>query len=202
MIPAGPIQSFRGLAALVLHDADRNRAMLERTLDQLGLGVTLLEPTIEAVPQALLKEAGILFVDADLGALPPLSDVGTPPIVAVIGHETPSRLLRVVEIAASAFLVKPVRAQGVFSAIFVAVNSHRRLSGLQARLVAMSSRHNARRQVIKAVIVLMQRHGIDDDEAFRMLRRESMARRITVEKFSEQLVEKHQNKAVRRMNSG
>jgi len=202
MSPAGPIQSFRGLAALVLHDADRNRAMLERTLEQLGLDVTLLEPTLEAVPQTLLKEAGILFVDADLGALPPLSDAGTPPIVAVIGHETPSRLLRVVEIAASAFLIKPVRAQGVFSAIFVAVNSHRRLSGLQARLAAMSSRHGARRQVIKAVIMLMQRHGIDDDEAFGMLRRESMARRITVETFSQQLIEKHHNRAVRRMNSG
>jgi AmiR/NasT family two-component response regulator len=202
MSAAGPIQSFRGLGALVLHDADRNRAVLERTLTQLGLCVTLLEPAIETVPDALLKEAGILFVDADLGALPPLSEARTPPIVAVIGHETPSRLLRVVEIAASAFLVKPVRAQGVFSAIFVAVNGHRRLAGLQAQLATMASRHAARRHVIKAVLTLMQRHGIDDDEAFRMLRRESMARRITVEEFSQQLIEKHQSKAVRRMSSG
>jgi two-component system, response regulator / RNA-binding antiterminator len=202
MSSPAPIQSFRGLRALVLHDADRNRAVLERTLEQLGLGVTLLEPTMEAVPPTLLKDAGILFVDADLGTLPPLSDTGAPPLVAVIGHETPSRLLRVVEIAASAFLVKPVRAQGVFSAIFVAVNGHRRLSGLQARLAAVSSRHAARRHVIKAVIALMQRHHIDDDEAFRMLRRESMARRITVEEFSQQLVEKHEDRNVRRTGSG
>jgi AmiR/NasT family two-component response regulator len=202
MSAAGPIQSFRGLGALVLHDADRNRAVLERTLDQHGLCVTLLEPTIEALPQALLKDAGILFVDADLGALPHLAEIGTLPIVAVIGHETPSRLLRVVEIAASAFLVKPVRAQGVFSAIFVAVNGHRRLTGLQAQLAAMTSRHAARRHVIKAVVALMQRHGVDDEEAFRILRRESMARRITVEEFSQQLIEKHHNKAVRRMSNG
>jgi hypothetical protein len=202
MISPAPIQSFRGLGALVLCEADRNRAVLERTLEQLGLGVTLLEPTIETVPPTLLKDAGILFVDADLGALPPLPEALTPPLVAVIGHETPSRLLRVVEIAAGAFLVKPVRAQGVFSAIFVAVNGHRRLSGLQARLAALSSRHAARRHVIKAVIALMQRHRIDDDEAFRMLRRESMARRITVEEFSQQLVEQHHSGAVRRMSTG
>jgi two-component system, response regulator / RNA-binding antiterminator len=202
MSPAGPIQSFRGLGALVLHDADRNRAVLERTLDQLGLAVTLLDPGLETVPRATLKSAGILFVDADLGALPPLADSATPPIVAVIGHETPSRLLRVVEIAASAFLVKPVRAQGVFSAIFVAVNGHRRLAGLQARLAATTSRHAARRHVIKAVVALMQRHGVDDDEAFAMLRRESMARRITVEEFSQQLVEKQQDKRIRRTGSG
>jgi AmiR/NasT family two-component response regulator len=202
MIPSGPVQSFRGLGALVLHDADRNRAVLERTLDQLGLAVTIVEPGTETVPRALLKEAGILFVDADLGALPPLSESTTPPVVAVIGHETPSRLLRVVEMAASAFLIKPVRAQGVFSAVFVAVNGHRRLAGLQARLAATTSRHAARRHVIKAVVMLMQRHGIDDDEAFAMLRGESMARRITVEELSCQLVEKHHDKRLRRTGSG
>ena len=200
MSAAGPIQSFRGLRALVLHGADHNRAALERTLGQFGLEVTLLEPGIEAVPGPLLKEAGILFVDADLGALPPLGDCAAP-IVAVIGHETPSRLLRVVEIAASAFLVKPVRAQGVFSAIFVAVNAHRRLAALQARLAATNARHAARRQVIKAVVLLMQRHGIDDDEAFALLRRESMARRVTVEELSCLLVERDDRK-IRRTGSG
>jgi two-component system, response regulator / RNA-binding antiterminator len=190
MSPPGAIQNFRGLAALVLHAADQNRAVLERALAQLGVVATVLDPTAsEMVPSDLLKGAGILFVDADLGSLPPLSVAGAPPIVAVIGHETPSRLLRVHEIAASAFLIKPLRAQGVFSAIFVAVNGHRRLSGLQDQLGAMASRHAARRHVIKAVIALMRRHGVDDEDAFRMLRRESMARRITVEELSQQLVE-------------
>ena len=198
MNPVDTVQSFRGLKALLLYGADQHRAVLERTLGQLGLVVEALDPSALEVPDEVLKSAAILFVDADLGALPPLSVPGAPPIVAVIGHETPSRLLRVVEIAASAFLVKPVRAQGVFSAIFVAVNGHRRLTGLQAQLAAMASRHAARRHVIKAVVALMQRHGIDDDEAFRLLRRESMARRITVEEFSQQLVEGREERNRRR----
>lgn len=194
----GPVQSFRGVKALILHGADQNRAVLERTLAQLGLAVEALDPTAPEVPGDLLRRAGVLFVDADLGALPPLSAAGAPPIVAVIGHETPSRLLRVVEIAASAFLIKPVRAQGVFSAIFVAVNGHRRLVGLQDQLGAMASRHAARRHVIKAVVALMRRHGVDDEAAFRMLRRESMARRITVEELSQQLVEGREERDRRR----
>jgi AmiR/NasT family two-component response regulator len=90
----------------------------------------------------------------------------------------------------------------VFSAIFVAVNGHRRLVGLQDQLGAMASRHAARRHVIKAVIAVMQRHGVDDEEAFRMLRRESMARRITVEEFSQQLVESREERGRRLMGSG
>ena len=35
----------------------------------------------------------------------------------------------------------------------------------------------------------MQRHGVDDEEAFRLLRKESMARRNTVEELSQQIVE-------------
>jgi two-component system, response regulator / RNA-binding antiterminator len=203
MSPPGAIQNFRGFAALVLHAADQNRAVLERALAQLGVVATVLDPTAsEMVPSDLLKGAGILFVDADLGSLPPLSVAGGPPIVAVIGHETPSRLLRVHEIAASAFLIKPLRAQGVFSAIFVAVNGHRRLSGLQDQLGAMASRHAARRHVIKAVIAVMQRHGVDDEEAFRMLRRESMARRITVEELSQHLVESPEQRGRRLIAKG
>lgn len=203
MSPPGAIQNFRGLEALVLHGADQNRAVLERTLAQLGVVATVLDPTAsETVPSDLLQGVGILFVDADLGSLPPLSVPRAPPIVAVVGHETPSRLLRVHEIAASAFLIKPLRAQGVFSAIFVAVNGHRRLVGLQDQLGAMASRHAARRHVIKAVIAVMQRHGVDDEEAFRMLRRESMARRITVEEFSQQLVESRGERGRRLLGSG
>jgi AmiR/NasT family two-component response regulator len=48
----------------------------------------------------------------------------------------------------------------------------------------------------------MQRHGVDDEEAFRMLRRESMARRITVEEFSQQLVESREERGRRLMGSG
>ena len=74
--------------------------------------------------------------------------------------------------------------------------------GLQTRLAATTARHAARRHVIKAVVALMQRHGIDDDEAFAMLRRESMARRVTVEELSCQLVEKHEDDRIRRTGSG
>jgi AmiR/NasT family two-component response regulator len=66
----------------------------------------------------------------------------------------------------------------------------------------MASRHAARRHVIKAVIALMQRHGVDDEEAFRMLRRESMARRITVEELSQQLVESPEQRGRRLIAKG
>ena len=58
------------------------------------------------------------------------------------------------------------------------------------------------RGVIKAVIAVMRRHGVDDEQAFRMLRRESMARRITVEELSQQLIEGREERGRRLMAEG
>ena len=107
------VQSFRGLRALLLQPADQNRVVLERTLARLGLEVTTREPSgLEALAEVASEASDIVFVDTDAGALP-ACPTDAPPIVAVIGHETPGRLVRVNDMQASAFLLKPVRAQGV-----------------------------------------------------------------------------------------
>jgi AmiR/NasT family two-component response regulator len=185
----GPIQSFRGKRALLLHPADENCGVLERTLGRLGLAVERLEPAgLTTVPESLTLACDVFFVDADAGGLPDWSATA-PPIVAVIGHETPSRLVRVHEMGANGFVLKPVRVQGVYSALFIAINAHRRLQHLGNRIAELEQRHGARRHVVKAILSFMEQHGVDEDNAFRMLRRESMARRLTIEEFSRQYVE-------------
>lgn len=185
----GPIQSFRGRRALLLHPADENSAVLERTLGRLGLAVERLEPAgIARVPESLCEACDVLFVDADAGGLPSWP-AEAPPIVAVIGHETPSRLVRVHEMGAAGFVMKPVRVQGIYTALFIAINAHRRLQQLGLRIAEMEQRHAGRRHVVKAILSLMEQHGLGEDEAFRRLRRESMARRMTIEDFSRQQVE-------------
>jgi AmiR/NasT family two-component response regulator len=41
-----------------------------------------------------------------------------------------------------------------------------------------------RETLLRAVVTLMHRHGVDSDQALRMLRRESMRRRATLESIS------------------
>ena len=52
----------------------------------------------------------------------PAPSGGTTALVAVIGHETPSRLQRAYELEPSAFLMKPIRPSGVFTAVYFAAN--------------------------------------------------------------------------------
>jgi AmiR/NasT family two-component response regulator len=199
-----PVQNFRGLQTLILHAPDQNRAVLERTLRRLGLAVAGHDPAAgDALPDELARRVDLLFADADIWALPPLpAALGAPAVVALIGHETPSRLQRAYDMAACAFVLKPVRPHGVFTALFFAINERRRRSTLKAELDGMAARHAARRQVIKAILAIMARDGVDDEEAFRRLRRESMARRVTIEELCRQLVAEGGRGARRRTGKG
>ncbi len=192
-----PIQNFRGLSAVIVAPDDGNRAVLAATLERLGLAVT-------SCPAGLMAgdAADIMFVDADAldpGRDPALSG-GTTALVTVIGHETPSRLQRAYELEPSAFLMKPIRPSGVFTAVYFAANEHRRRRETLERLAGLEARLGARRFVVKAILQLIEAHGIDDEEAYRRLRRESMRQRVTVEELAVQLVARRES--VPRRHSG
>lgn len=185
-----PTLNFRGLGALLLLPEDQNRAVLERTLQRLGLSVYKHDPG-----DAVLKDddrekpIDIVFADADAWTLPSLpAPMSAYPVVALIGHETPTRLLRSHEMAADTFLLKPIRTQGVFTAIFFAINEHRQRQCLESRVADMDTRHAARRHVIKAILLMMDQFDLDEDQAFCRLRQESMKRRLTIEDVCREIV--------------
>jgi AmiR/NasT family two-component response regulator len=193
-----PLLNFRGLHALLLLPADQNLAVLKRTLRRLGLSACAYDPSdAEAIEEDGKLAIDIVFADADASMTPSLpAPIESYPVVALIGHETPTRLLRSHEMAADTFLLKPVRAQGVFTAIFFALSEHRQRVCLESRVAELSARHAARRHVIKAILLIMERFGLDDEEAYRRLRRESMSRRLSIEDLSYELVTRADNPVV------
>ena len=180
------VQNFRGMHAGILHPADRHRDVLAETLSKLGLTIAMMVPAdMAAVSSPPPSATDVLFFDADAPDGLTIANCATDvPLVAIVGMETPSRLQRAFELAPSAILHKPLRPTGIYTALYFAVNEHHRRQALIARAAELQARHGARRFVIKAVLALTAQHGIDDDQAYRMLRRESMQQRLTVEELA------------------
>ena len=107
--------------------------------------------------------------------------------MAVIGVEAPSRLSRIIRARAAGYITKPIRSTGVFTTLFLAFNEFAMRRALAEERGALEERLRARRFVTKATLKVMRAQNVDDDEAFRRLRRESMSRRITVEALCEQI---------------
>lgn len=172
--------NFRGVRAWVALPEDQNREVLVRTLERLGLSV------FERCPDATDFVAGrldVAFVDADQDFMMLDADI---PHIAVIGMEAPSRLARVVRHRASSVLMKPVRATGIFTALFLAFNEHAIRQREVIERANLSRRAEGRRAVVKAILKIMKDDDVSDDEAYRRMRVASMTRRIPIEEFAAQ----------------
>jgi two-component system, response regulator / RNA-binding antiterminator len=187
-----PIQNFRGLCAAALCPDDRNRAVLTETLAKLGLKLQTADPLEGIAPlTTALQGADFVFFDADL-----VEAVGfcwhdespSRPVIAIVGLEAPGRLQRAFDFGLASTLHKPLRSTGIYSALFFAANEHRRRQELILKMQALEARHRGRRFVTRAIVLLMQQQDVDDDQAYRLLRQESMRLRMTIEELAVHLV--------------
>ncbi len=195
MIRTRFIQNFVNRRAIVVSRDGRALEALDQTLLKLGVSVSYVPLSGDRAAIGagdLDAERDLLFVDGDLKdpiELPvgPISGIAAVPIVGLVGIEAPSRLRGLYQLGATAILRKPVHGAIVYSALVLCVNTYQRMQQMEASIELHEERRR-QRGVVKAIVEIMRRHGVDDDEAYRLLRRESMKARLSVEAFCERFV--------------
>jgi AmiR/NasT family two-component response regulator len=196
MTEASLLQNFSGGRAIVVTDRASSLDVLTTTLARLGVTTDpsdIVETAAAIDLAALQPERDIIFIDGDIGdgAALPLSAIARlppAPIIGLLGVSAPSRLKALMRAGATSFLRKPIHGAAVYPALFVGVNEYRRHRHLETRLEDHERRRRGRRDVVKAIIWTMVRDGIDDDEAYDLLRRRSMKARQTMEDLCRDLI--------------
>ncbi len=186
MIAPRTIKNFRGFRGLWLGPPSPAATMLAATMERLG---ATFELRTDWSSDDVHLERDICFIDGDTmfdasGLCAPGQQQPLVPVIGVVGSEVPSRLKALFDVGATALLRKPVHPSTVYSALFLAANNHARLARLAHRTAEQDRRLGGRRFVIKAVVKLVQEHGICDEQAFALLRRESMRLRIGIEDYA------------------
>lgn len=182
------LQNFRGCKALILAPPGEAVAALEPTLAKLGV-TPAYAPVVDGWPAAVAAAGAgydLLFLDGDLGL--DLDEPATPadlPIIGLVGSEAPSRLKSLIHHGATAFLRKPVHGSAVYTALFLGINQYLVRRDLTERVDDLERRRRSRRAVLKAVLRKMECTGLGDDEAYTLLRRESMRARRSLEEYCE-----------------
>jgi two-component system, response regulator / RNA-binding antiterminator len=166
--------------------------VLTETLAKLGLRLQTADPLEGIAPlTAALQGADFVFFDADLVEAVGFcwhDELPSRPVIAIVGLEAPGRLQRAFDLGLASTLHKPLRSTGIYSALFFAANEHRRRQELALKMHALEVRHRGRRFVTRAIVLLMRQQNIDDDQAYRLLRKESMRLRMTIEELAAHLV--------------
>lgn len=174
---SSPMPTVRGRRSAIYSKDPRAVAALTRQLDLLGVAA-------EVNPDNRHPDTDIFFLDIDMAAEEDFALTnGLPrtPIVALVGTETPGRLEWMLKREPSAVLMKPLGGSGIFTAIVVALADARRREQEFLKILKLEERIRARRIVVAAIIRLMKRYGVEEPEAFGMLRNAAQQRRMTIE---------------------
>ncbi len=184
---ASRIPNFRGHRALVLHPNDANREVLVAQLARLGIESDATWP----IPDIMPDNVDVIFFDADRRATSSTEEVrafGSRPLIAITGTEAPGRLEAMLAVNPSAMLNKPIRREGIFKALVFAYHSQKRQRELEERVAFQHEQIRARPLLTKAILLVMRRFGIDDDEAFAAVRSASMSANLVIEAFAFSLI--------------
>lgn len=87
-----------------------------------------------------------------------------------------------------AYLVKPFRQQDLRPSVEIAMTRYREMTALEGALDTVQGQIEANRMVGRAKRILIERHGISDQEAFRRLNTQALARNLTVREVAEAIL--------------
>lgn len=190
------VQNFSQRRAVIASCDRRTIDALTMTLQKLGVCVDILKGC-EAGQKPMAFEGDpareVLFLDGDMnvangGAFGSDTALSAVPVIGLVGVEAPSRLRTLLTAGATAFLSKPIYGGSVYSALYLGINEHARRARLQADVDELEARRRLRRHVIRAVVNVMAAHGVNDEAAYQILRREAMRERLALETYCERLV--------------
>jgi AmiR/NasT family two-component response regulator len=162
---------------VLLADEDREELMrLERVLAGLGHDVAPFAVSVEEAAQIIIREdpdVAIVVVHNDddhaLALIGEAVDLASGPVIAQLRQGDVEFVARAAERGISAY-VESTDPEHVQAAIEVAVRRYREAARLNEKVGQLESALERRAVIERAKGILMERHGIDDREAFERLR--------------------------------
>lgn len=176
--------SFRSRRAAVICPDDKDRRLLGDRLIRLGL---MVRAEATWTPSWAVWQPDVVFFDVDSGSgdlAGSLGDFGGRPMIAVVGAETPGRLEWMLQQRPAAYLLRPIRSSGVYTALVMGFHNAAERQEFIARIDRLERRARARRVVLAATTRMMETQGLSEQAAYRLLREAAMRQRTTIEDVS------------------
>ena len=184
------IRNVRKLRVLLLHPGDREGEDLLEHLNRIGCQVSTSWPPPSSVSEGtdvvLIAVRAIVEgnVQFDWDAEKPPA-----PLIAVVDYENPLIVERVLRLGAQAVIGLPLQPLGILANLLLSATNFKRTRRLQARVDRLNSKLKANRDIASATSIIMKLHGLSEDEAYEMLRSQSMARRTTIESTAAAIIQ-------------
>jgi len=174
---------FNSLRVLIAEDDTLTALNLKEQLQALGHEVVgIAETGCEAVQAALTLNVDLITMDIvmpDMSGLVAARDIlqhAPIPIIMITGHADAELVAEAAEAGVMAYLVKPIGEKDLRTAIPIAIQRFREMQSIREELKDLRETLETRKLVERAKGILMRRRHLSEEEAFRMIQKESQNR--------------------------
>jgi AmiR/NasT family two-component response regulator len=185
------LNSIRSLGALVVHPPDAHAKELVNHLSRIGCRTEASWPPPPRVPEHIdivFLEVNETVPEAVYKMLQEAGGAVRPTLVGLAGYENPSVLQSVLELKVEAVITKPLRPYGILTSLVMARRiweEHRRLD---QKIKKLDEKVKSAQQVNRAKLILMNLHKITEEEAYRRIRTQAMAKRASTVEIAQAII--------------
>lgn len=179
---------LRHLRVAVIHPPGEDRDILIDQIKRIGCKVKWIWPFTPAPP----KDVDVIFFLVDRGHSGSMDWCSTETeavLVALIEYENPTVLNALLETNAHGVIAKPFRALGILSTLVLARSSSGYEKRLHSKVKKLEDTLRSRREIEKAVGILIDRKRISAQEAYEIMRRQATSQRIPVVQVAMSLIQ-------------
>jgi len=173
------MEDLRGARVLVVHPRDAEGNALIDQLKRIGCNVRGLWPPPVEIP----RDVDTVFHLVEAAETPDFTASATddgPTFVAIIDYENPTVLKRLLDSNAHGVVNKPIRSFGILSSLVLARSAHGYARRLQGKVQKLEETLKARRDVDKAVKILVTLKKIGETEAYELIRQQATQKRLSM----------------------
>lgn len=185
------LRRLRRMRILVIHPDDDERELFVAHLKRIGCQVDLVWPAPDALPDKIDVVLFLLGPTRDPNTASWMSSAENIARIAIISFETPEILSELGRANVHGVLSKPIRIFGMLAALTTAIGLAKHEATLKTRIRSLDETLKARRKIEKAVAILAQTRGIDEQAAYKRLRDKSQNSQVTIAEIADAIIAAH-----------
>jgi AmiR/NasT family two-component response regulator len=116
------------------------------------------------------------------------NDHPRPTLIAIVGYEGPTTLQLVLEAGAVAVIERPIRPFGLLTQLTIARSLWLEKRETEKRIRKLERKLSGIQRIQKAKTVLMEGQGLSEAEAYESIRRQAMAKRLSMDDMAAAII--------------
>lgn len=184
------LRDLRGLRVQVIHAPDAEGVSLIEHLRRIGCSVEVQWP----IPQAFSATADVVLLSVDHDLRDEIQKLlrgqsePRPVLIAVVGYENPSTLQLVLESGALAVVERPIRPFGLLTNLTIARSLWMERQDASRRIRKLERKLSGIQKIQKAKSILMEKQGLNEEDAYQTLRQQAMSKRVAMEEMATAII--------------